>query len=55
MKLANESMSASPSSPCSGIHNRVHRPLHRLVVDRVDVGKFVRDRLKKLRTSIRLQ
>jgi hypothetical protein len=29
--------------------------LHRLVVDRIDVGEFVRDRLKKLRTSMRLQ
>ena len=40
-----DSMPVSPSSPCSGIHNRLHGPLHRLVVDRIDVGEFGRDRL----------
>src|SRR5262245_54337595 len=36
------------SAPCSGIHNRVHRPLHCLIVDRIDVGQLVRDRLQEL-------
>ena len=44
-----DSMPVSPSSPCSGIHNRLHGPLHRLVVDRIDVGELVRDRLQELR------
>ena len=45
-----------PSSSCSGIHNRLHGSLHRLVVvDRIDVTEFVRDRLKELRALARSQ
>ena len=50
-----DSMSVSPSSPCGGIHNRFHSPLHRLVVDRIDVGELVRDRLQELRALARSQ
>ena len=50
-----DSMPVSPSSPCSGIHNRLHGPLHRLVVDRIDVGELVRDRLQELRALARSQ
>ena len=50
-----DSMPVSPSSPCSGIHNRLHGLLHRLVVDRIDVGEFVRDRLQELRALARSQ
>ena len=41
-----DSMPVLPSSSCSGIHNRLHGSLHRLVVDRIDVGEFVRDRAR---------
>jgi hypothetical protein len=51
-----DSMPVLPSSSCSGIHNRLHGSLHRLVVvDRIDVTEFVRDRLKELRALARSQ
>ena len=50
-----DTMPVSPSSPCSGIHNRLHGLLHRLVVDRIDVGELVRDRLQELRALARSQ
>jgi hypothetical protein len=37
----------------SGIHSRVHRPLHRFVVDRINVGEFARDQLQKLAALLR--
>ena len=50
-----DSTPASPSSSCGGIHNRLHGLLHRLVVYRIDVGEFVRDRLQELRALARSQ
>ena len=35
-----DAMPVSPSSPCSGIHNRLHGPLHCLVVDWMSASSY---------------